>query len=701
MASSRSIQEQIQEVQQQIENVLTKASEMEELLAQEKQAGNQEEVQYLRGQLEQLYKERVALREEKNLLLRAQQGDDSQAFKSCEEFKTFLKVEGGSEVQQFANDVWQTGHHSCASIARSSAELLAQHGPAIRQLLDFCRLRSVMITRSELLESTLPAPNISTSPLGLNQAEQPRQSHPETLQAFDVAPAVQTFIDGLLATPERFQPVDYRRLSLAAREAAVDKIWDSAVVESANSLVNFSLYFVHLRKMMDKQGSVHSGMLRATTRRHILMWERLSLHGIGQPIDWDHPPNLPEIWSRNHHNIPAVLQSSVDAVVAQVNAYAAAHGIQYGMISNILWSWAFVMDGRNNMQISQPLRYDATHPTVLQVHAWVTSMSLKGERLQPWQTLTHHPLATVPIRRSKRSQANISNLQNRKLSSRPGASKPAVSQSFNKAAAGRSNQKQQSLKVALHANASSLLPYTTSALQNGLYPEAVTQQAASEFKIGHILSVLAVGTSGPVFHARTHCGQKMALKIASLDSSKHRSLQHQTSCLMALRRLWGQCVPHVLLAGALTGHGHGYGLGTNLLHGRHPEPGDTALLPPAEEALGKVHRRSILVNDLHPNNMVLVADGNKARAFFAIQHYLQVLLSVKKSYAACVLSSHRRVSKKWLKAMCESVQQNYCGPSDMQQVVIILLLTVDVFCVVHASRWFVFCGLTDMQRAYI
>ncbi len=51
----------------------------------------------------------------------------------------------------------------------------------------------------------------------------------------------------------------------------------------------------------------------------------------------------------------------------QVKAYAAARGIQYGMISNILWSWAFVMDGNNNMQISQPLRYDATHPTVLQV----------------------------------------------------------------------------------------------------------------------------------------------------------------------------------------------------------------------------------------------------------------------------------------------------------------------------------------------
>lgn len=67
--------------------------------------------------------------------------------------------------------------------------------------------------------------------------------------------------------------------------------------------------------------------------------------------------------------------------------------------------------------------------------------------------------------------------------------------------------------------------------------------------------------------------------------------------------------------------------------------------------------------------IVLVADGNKARAFFvdfSIHHYLRVLLSVKKSYAACVLFSHRRVSKTWLKASRESVQQNYCGPLDMQ-----------------------------------
>ncbi len=72
-----------------------------------------------------------------------------------------------------------------------------------------------MITRSELLESKLPAPDMSTSPSGLNQAEQPRQSHPATVQAFNVAPAVLAYIDGLPATPERFKPIDYKKFSVS------------------------------------------------------------------------------------------------------------------------------------------------------------------------------------------------------------------------------------------------------------------------------------------------------------------------------------------------------------------------------------------------------------------------------------------------------------------------------------------------------
>ena len=68
--------------------------------------------------------------------------DDSQAFKSYEEFETFLRLEGSVDVQQFASAVWQAGYHSCASIACAGAELSARYGPDIRQMLDFCRLRS-------------------------------------------------------------------------------------------------------------------------------------------------------------------------------------------------------------------------------------------------------------------------------------------------------------------------------------------------------------------------------------------------------------------------------------------------------------------------------------------------------------------------------------------------------------------------------
>ena len=69
-------------------------------------------------------------------------------------------------------------------------------------------------TRSELLESTLPAPVMSTSPSGLNQAEEARPSHPENVQAFDVAPIVHAYLASLPATPERFKLPDAANLTV-------------------------------------------------------------------------------------------------------------------------------------------------------------------------------------------------------------------------------------------------------------------------------------------------------------------------------------------------------------------------------------------------------------------------------------------------------------------------------------------------------
>ena len=67
-------QTQVENVQQQIEGVVQEISEMKASLSAAKQAGDREEVNFLRIQLEQLYKKEVALRDKENLLLRAQQG---------------------------------------------------------------------------------------------------------------------------------------------------------------------------------------------------------------------------------------------------------------------------------------------------------------------------------------------------------------------------------------------------------------------------------------------------------------------------------------------------------------------------------------------------------------------------------------------------------------------------------------------------
>lgn len=69
-----SSQTQVENVQQQIEGVAQEVSEVKVSLSAAKQAGDREEVNFLRIQLEQLYKKEVALRDKENLLLRAQQG---------------------------------------------------------------------------------------------------------------------------------------------------------------------------------------------------------------------------------------------------------------------------------------------------------------------------------------------------------------------------------------------------------------------------------------------------------------------------------------------------------------------------------------------------------------------------------------------------------------------------------------------------
>lgn len=69
-----SSQTQLESVQQQIEDVAQEVSEVKASLSAAKQAEDGDDVSFLRDRLKQLDKEKVALREKENLLLRAQQG---------------------------------------------------------------------------------------------------------------------------------------------------------------------------------------------------------------------------------------------------------------------------------------------------------------------------------------------------------------------------------------------------------------------------------------------------------------------------------------------------------------------------------------------------------------------------------------------------------------------------------------------------
>lgn len=69
-----SSQTHVKDVQQQIKGVNHEVSEVKASLAAAKKDGDKEEIKSLHTQLEQLYKERVALRDKENLLLRSEQG---------------------------------------------------------------------------------------------------------------------------------------------------------------------------------------------------------------------------------------------------------------------------------------------------------------------------------------------------------------------------------------------------------------------------------------------------------------------------------------------------------------------------------------------------------------------------------------------------------------------------------------------------
>ena len=91
--------------------------------------------------------------------------------------------------------------------------------------------------------------------------------------------AVTAHFQKLLQCPvARFQL--YPCMQLAAREAALDKIWDSAVVESANSLVNFSLYFEEDDGQAGVSEQWHAQGKNTQTHSHVVILCAVCTHAL-------------------------------------------------------------------------------------------------------------------------------------------------------------------------------------------------------------------------------------------------------------------------------------------------------------------------------------------------------------------------------------------------------------------------------------
>ncbi|DBA80022.1 TPA: hypothetical protein ACH3X2_007520 [Trebouxia sp. C0005] len=90
--------DQVEGVQQQIADVVRQVSYLETALSAAKQAGDGDEVSFIRTQMEQLYKKEVALHEKENLLLRAQQGGQAaRPDKLASSFAEFLQSQAGKQ----------------------------------------------------------------------------------------------------------------------------------------------------------------------------------------------------------------------------------------------------------------------------------------------------------------------------------------------------------------------------------------------------------------------------------------------------------------------------------------------------------------------------------------------------------------------------------------------------------------------------
>ena len=131
---------------------------------------------------------------------------------------------------------------------------------------------------------------------------------------------------------------------------------------------------------------------------------------------------------------------------------------------------------------------------VMQVHAYVTYMSLKQPALDKWKGMPRHPKAAGVSTRPKRTGSQTRRHQK-------GVSK-AGSGSQASPLKGHQSKGMKSKQLALFANASSLQPSRLLVLSTSAIGPQSPREEAMSFQLCFVQRVLAEGTSGTVYIAR-------------------------------------------------------------------------------------------------------------------------------------------------------------------------------------------------------
>ncbi|CAM6112933.1 unnamed protein product [Calypogeia fissa] len=118
------------------------------------------------------------------------------------------------------------------------------------------------------------------------------------------------------------------------------------------------------------------------------------------------------------------------------------------------------------------------------------------------------------------------------------------------------------------------------------------------------------GSSGNVVLGNVE-GQRVAVKLAPVNSSIGEALLNEVGAYIKLRKCSGQCMPRLVDYGTTVGHGQIIYIATEFIVGSSIglKPVTPEVAMTAKEGLRAIHMSGILDGDIHEDNILVVGSG--------------------------------------------------------------------------------------------